>query len=616
METSLNSQYANNTQTTQTHEIGLVSTTPNPYLLSGNKDLGYNCIVERFICDDFNNSPAKLKHRNGLITNSKNGNIPHSSGFVFNNITIDQLFSGSERMLNIHSDSSEQNDQAAGANDASTANSSLPEVQRSDNRLVHVTTGFLGVELDRTQTHNTIQDTPTTNARTHPSDASDLSSFTDLETTYLDINHGSDTESDGVDEEAGGKSKNESIADALGLSPFRRVLNFKQSPKGKNKIMDINVIDFGALNNVNKEEFQSKREIITEIPLKVLDAPGLRNDFYCNLISWSPEYDHVAVGLGAITYIWKDAEGTKPLQSIATEQISCVSFSNKEYLIVGTKSGRLILYNLLLSTDVQCTKIFNQSDGICCVSWLSKNDLFYCGDDGGNIGLFHITKINDVYDIIKRSSFSSHEQQICGMDVSPDTREISVGGNDNIVKIYDTSNLESPRLKFSLKHQAAVKAIAYCPWMPSLLVTGAGSKDRKIRFWHTKTGTLIDFIETEGQITSLIWSRSCKQLVASFGFSTPDVHDNDKSVLLQVYSYPDKRTVTRILASTSMRALSSSISSNCDTIVLAISDQSVRLYNIWKASHNLSCGSFEGGIFGSDIIDLDEGIDDTFEGIR
>ncbi|OWB78054.1 hypothetical protein B5S32_g2239 [[Candida] boidinii] len=611
METSLNAQHANNKQNTQTHDIGLVSTTSNPYLFSGNKDLGYNYIVERFICDDFNNSPAKLKHKNGLIANSKNGNGTNSSGLIFNNITIDQLFSGSERLLN--SDSPEQNDQLPAANDASTSNSLLPEVQRVDSRSVHVATGFLGVDLNEPQTNNASQNTPTNNARSHPVDTSDLSSFADLETTYLDINRGSDTESDG---EAGGKQKDEFIADALGLSPFRRVLNFKQSPKGKNKIVDKNVIDFDALHNINKKEFQSKREIITEIPLKVLDAPGLRNDFYCNLISWSPQYDHVAVGLGAITYIWKDTEGTKPLQSIATEQISCVSFSNKEYLIIGTKSGRLILYNLLLSTDVQCTELFNQSDGICCISWLSKNDLFYCGDDAGNVGLFHITKINETYAINKRSSFSSHEQQICGMDVSSDTREISVGGNDNIVKIYDISNLESPILKFTLKHQAAVKAIAYCPWMPSLLVTGAGSKDRKIRFWHTKTGTLIDSIETEGQITSLIWSKSCKQLVASFGFSTPDVHDNDKSVLLQVYSYPDKRTVTRILASTSMRALSSSISSNYDTIVLAISDQSVRLYNIWKASHNFSCGSFEGGIFGSNIIDLDEGIHDSFEVIR
>jgi cell division cycle 20-like protein 1 (cofactor of APC complex) len=42
---------------------------------------------------------------------------------------------------------------------------------------------------------------------------------------------------------------------------------------------------------------------ITRQPVKVLDAPGLQDDFYLNLLDWSAQ-NVLAVGLASCVYLW------------------------------------------------------------------------------------------------------------------------------------------------------------------------------------------------------------------------------------------------------------------------------------------------------------------------
>ena len=96
---------------------------------------------------------------------------------------------------------------------------------------------------------------------------------------------------------------------------------------------------------------------------------------------------------------------------------------------------------------------------------------------------------------------------ILGIALNGNNDEVAVGANDNCCTIWNIKDVTEPILKFVLPHNAAIKALSYCPWTLSLLATGGGSKDRKIRFWHTASGTLLNEYYTDGQITSLIWSR-------------------------------------------------------------------------------------------------------------
>ena len=48
--------------------------------------------------------------------------------------------------------------------------------------------------------------------------------------------------------------------------------------------------------------FKSERKI-AKVPFKVLDAPALQDDFYLNLVDWSPQ-NVLSVGLGSCVYLW------------------------------------------------------------------------------------------------------------------------------------------------------------------------------------------------------------------------------------------------------------------------------------------------------------------------
>lgn len=48
---------------------------------------------------------------------------------------------------------------------------------------------------------------------------------------------------------------------------------------------------------------KKRQRKIAKIPYKVLDAPALQDDFYLNLVDWSPQ-NNLAVGLSNCVYIW------------------------------------------------------------------------------------------------------------------------------------------------------------------------------------------------------------------------------------------------------------------------------------------------------------------------
>lgn len=85
-----------------------------------------------------------------------------------------------------------------------------------------------------------------------------------------------------------------------------------------------------------------------------------------------------------------------------------------------------------------------------------------------------------------------------------------------------TAMVPSNRQKHRLAHSAAVKAIAFAPWQPSLLATGGGSNDRAIHFYHTPSGACLATINVHAQVTSLIWSKTRREIAATFGYAQPE----------------------------------------------------------------------------------------------
>lgn len=64
------------------------------------------------------------------------------------------------------------------------------------------------------------------------------------------------------------------------------------------------------------------------MPFKVLDAPLLQDDFYLNLVDWSPS-NVLAVGLGSAVYIWSacTSKVTKLCEVSDSDAITSVSWA-------------------------------------------------------------------------------------------------------------------------------------------------------------------------------------------------------------------------------------------------------------------------------------------------
>lgn len=184
---------------------------------------------------------------------------------------------------------------------------------------------------------------------------------------------------------------------------------------------------------------------------------------------------------------------------------------------------------------------------------------------------------------------------------------MAVGANQNLAVVWDVSSPASPVEVCKLPHTSAVKGILFCPWSPHLLATGGGSNDRRVRFWHTASGTLVSVTNTGRQVTGIAWSTTRKEVVVSFGFLA-----HAQCILVAVYSYPQMELLRSAAAKEAVRALSTSTAPDESRIAVAVNDGTVRIYELWPVRpHSLAqAPSAQGtGSYGSSVIEAAEGID-------
>lgn len=121
---------------------------------------------------------------------------------------------------------------------------------------------------------------------------------------------------------------------------------------------------------------------------------------------------------------------------------------------------------------------------------------------GSRSGVIHHHDVRQADHLV--GQLSGHTQEVCGLKWSPDGRYLASGGNDNLLQIWQAKagfnyTEAQPQYTFT-QHQAAVKALAWCPWQPSLLASGGGTADRHIRFWNCNTGSCVSSVDTKSQV--------------------------------------------------------------------------------------------------------------------
>src|SRR5271170_3651931 len=107
-------------------------------------------------------------------------------------------------------------------------------------------------------------------------------------------------------------------------------------------------------------------------------------------------------------------------------------------------------------------------------------------------------------------------------------------------------------------------------------VVGGGVHDKKIRFYNTFHGTLALTLAVDAQITTLIWSPSTNEILATFGYTASGI-----STKCAVYAYPSLQCLFAFQIADEIRALYAVVSPSGREICLAGSDECIRFYKIW-----------------------------------
>lgn len=324
-----------------------------------------------------------------------------------------------------------------------------------------------------------------------------------------------------------------------------------------------------------KKSTHKKQRAIPSQPEKILDAPEVKNDFYLQLLDWS-DTNVLAVALDRDVYLWNAASGEiTPLLTLpGPDYIASLSWiQGGNVLAIGTGDGEPNVVQLWdCSVGKKLRSMRSHSSRASSLSWNSH--ILSSGDRNGEIHNHDVRVENHLI-----GKFLSHNQDICGLKWSPTGDYLASGSNDNVVYIWPNSpsGESSQPLHSFKKHKAAVKAISWCPWKPSLLATGGGTADKFIHVWNVNSCETTASVDTGSQVCSLLWSKQYRELVSGHGHT-----DNQ----LTIWQYPGL-TKTAELNGHTNRILGMSMSPDGQTVVSLGADETLRFWECFQEDKEL-----------------------------
>ncbi|XP_051943450.1 cell division cycle protein 20 homolog [Hippocampus zosterae] len=301
---------------------------------------------------------------------------------------------------------------------------------------------------------------------------------------------------------------------------------------------------------------------------RVLDAPDIRDDFYLNLLDWNSR-NIMAVALKDSVYLWDATQGNiTHLMNMDNEAayISSLSWAKEgNYLAVGTSDCAVQLWDV---EQEKCLRSMNShSARVCSLSWNSH--ILSSGSPSGQIH-HHDVRVAEHHIF----TLHGHSQEVCGLQWSPDGRYLASGANDNLVCIWPRvaqgrTDVTKPLHSLSL-HKGAVKALAWCPWQSSILASGGGTSDCHIRVWNVNSGSCLSSVDTQSQVSALVFAPNYKELVSAHGFTQHN---------LVIWKYPSMAKVAE-LNGHDERVLNMAMSPDGSTVASLAADETIRL---WKS---------------------------------
>ncbi|GAB1606227.1 division cycle 20 homolog [Argonauta hians] len=307
---------------------------------------------------------------------------------------------------------------------------------------------------------------------------------------------------------------------------------------------------------------------------RILDAPEILDDYYLNLLDWSAN-NQLAVALAGHLYLWNAGTGDiKQLTEMQTADsyISSVSWVKEgNYLAVGTSEGVVEIWDVF--KEKRLRSMTGHTGRVGALAWNSH--ILSSGSRSGHIHHHDVRVPRHL-----QGNVAGHSQEVCGLRWSPDGQHLASGGNDNLLNVWAAEGgrlvPQSQPLHSLTHHQAAVKALAWCPWQPKVLASGGGTADRHIRFWNCNTGASVQSVDTKSQVCALLWSAEHKELISGHGFAQHQ---------LTIWKYPSMSKVAELTGHTA-RVLHLAMSPDGSTVVSAGADETLRLWKCFASNNS------------------------------
>ncbi|KNG44964.1 meiosis-specific apc c activator protein ama1 [Stemphylium lycopersici] len=221
----------------------------------------------------------------------------------------------------------------------------------------------------------------------------------------------------------------------------------------------------------------------------LLDAPNLRDDYYCTLLAYSNTSKCLAVGLGNFVHLWSERSGVNtpealnavpPNSAPETRHVTSLNFSStsggQAILAVGRADGRISLWSPFESEPrFDAT----QPKPVSCVSWRPSvvprpslrdramtvpTEELLVGDEVGHIYFYSVEWPSETQSALfgwhgamtLLARLAIHSQQICGLTWSSDGELFASGGNDNNCNLFETKKVLRSNLSTEDNTTAAI----------------------------------------------------------------------------------------------------------------------------------------------------------------
>lgn len=299
-------------------------------------------------------------------------------------------------------------------------------------------------------------------------------------------------------------------------------------------------------------------------PTKVLDAPGMEDDFYKQVLEWT-EKNILLVALQNSIYSWSpDTNATSVVYTSENKEdkISAIrSHTVGDRLAVGTQGGVLLLIDL---KDGNSQVLGSEYGRISCIDSHASHIAVGCKEKCLVLIDSRGKGETDLFDTV-----GIPYGEVCGVKFSPNGNYLAAGTNDNRFIVID---LKAMKIVInSTEHNAAVRAIGWSQKNNNLVASGGGRKDKCINFWNINMGKLERKIQTDSQVCSISFSKSSEEFLSTHGFSNNNI---------QVWETKGYSKIAELTGHTE-RVLYSALSPDGGTLVTSSADETLRFWDVF-----------------------------------